>query len=135
MSEARELLKRAASVLHDKFDGVKYMEPLIEEIDAYLAKPEPEPDYWHVVDKEGNSIYSASFKQACIDHINEAMLADSWDSDVGLWVVRPLYTELPVRKPLTDDEIDSLPFVATPSSLTKGLRRFARAVEGAHGIE
>lgn len=39
----------------------------------------------------------------------------------------PLYTAPPQRPPLTDEEIDALPWSGSP-------RQFARAVERAHGI-
>lgn len=37
---SRELLKRAATILHDHFDGVAWVEPLLDEIEAELAKPD-----------------------------------------------------------------------------------------------
>ena len=40
----------------------------------------------------------------------------------------PVYTAQPQRKPLTDQEIDALPWNGSP-------RQFARAVERAHGIK
>ena len=46
MSKERELLLKAVSYLHDTYDGVKYMENLLEEIDNYLSEPEAEPVVW-----------------------------------------------------------------------------------------
>ena len=85
MSEARELLKRAASVLHDKFDGVKYMEPLIEEIDAYLAKPEPEPVAYMTSDKR--MLIFADVIKKNLDTTADGMT--------------PLYSEPPAQNPLS----------------------------------
>ena len=50
----------------------------------------------------------------------------------------PLYTTPPHRKPLTDDEIDKLPWEpheGNPMTFAEGLRYFARAIEAAHGIK
>ena len=44
----------------------------------------------------------------------------------------------PKRKPLTDDEIDKLPWEpheGNPMTFAEGLRYFARAIEAAHGIK
>jgi hypothetical protein len=51
--------------------------------------------------------------------------------------LRPLYTAPPQRKPLTDEEIDKLPWgphESNPVTFAEGLRDFARAIERAHGI-
>ena len=45
---------------------------------------------------------------------------------------RPLYTSPPKREPLTDEQIDALPF---PPSGTATLRDFVRIIEAAHGIK
>lgn len=45
---------------------------------------------------------------------------------------------LPHRKPLTDEEIDKLPWEpheGNPMTFAEGLRYFARAIEAAHGIK
>ena len=52
----------------------------------------------------------------------------------------PLYTTPQQRKPLTDKQIDEIPFALfVPDqdgmSTTEGLREFARAIESAHGIK
>ena len=44
----------------------------------------------------------------------------------------------PQRKPLTDEEIDKLPWEpheGNPMTFAEGLRYFARAIEAAHGIK
>ena len=48
----------------------------------------------------------------------------------------PLYTTPPPRNPLTDEEIDKLPWGprGSPMTFNEGLRDFARAIERAHGI-
>jgi hypothetical protein len=49
----------------------------------------------------------------------------------------PLYTAPPPRQPLTDEEIDKLPWEpheGNPMTFAEGLRYFARAIEAAHGI-
>jgi hypothetical protein len=61
------------------------------------------------------------------------------------WLINPkdipggtrLYTAPPARRPLTDEEIDKLPWCPSyenPMTLAEGLRYFARAIERAHGI-
>ena len=50
----------------------------------------------------------------------------------------PLYSTPPHRKPLTDEEIDKLPWEpheSNPMTFAEGLRYFARAIEAAHGIK
>ena len=50
----------------------------------------------------------------------------------------PLYSTPPQRKPLTDEEIDKLPWEpheSNPMTFAEGLRYFARAIEAAHGIK
>ena len=53
--------------------------------------------------------------------------------------IEPLYTSpLAQRKPLTDEEIDKLPWEpheGNPMTFAEGLRYFARAIEAAHGIK
>lgn len=49
-----------------------------------------------------------------------------------------LYTSPPQRNPLTDEEIDKLPWgphEGNPMTFAEGLRDFARAIEAAHGIK
>lgn len=104
---SRELLKRI-SEFAQKYYPIR-MNGLIAEIEVELKKPDPEPDYWHVVDEDGNSIYSASFKEACHDHIKEAQLSDDiyFAVDVASkWVVRPLWSKPQIKpEPLSDGEI------------------------------
>jgi hypothetical protein len=47
------------------------------------------------VDEDGLSIYSASFKEACQDHINDTLMGDSCypTEQVAQWVVRPLWSK------------------------------------------
>ena len=60
-----------------------------------------------------------------------------------MWFNKPadgamLYAAPPQRKPLTDEEIEKLPWgphEGNPMTFAEGLRDFARAVERAHGIK
>lgn len=65
-----------------------------------LANPDPEPDYWHVVDEYGESIYSASFKQACHDHINDALNNSNafQDLEAEKWIVEGLFVKTPAQQ-------------------------------------
>lgn len=119
MSEARELLKRAASALHDTFDGVKYMEPLIEEIDAYLAKPEPEP---------------VAFMSKNLDAVK---LPSNILTGSKRFII-PLYAEPPARKPLSDKEVLDIAndhFFQYGENELSDVIRAIRETEKAHGIE
>lgn len=62
-----------------------------------------------------------------LERINGEPHIDGW----------PLYSGLPQRAPLTDEQIDALPWgphQGNPLTFAEGLRDFARAVERAHGI-
>ena len=130
MSAERELLKQALEALIWEHGG----EPLptltvaaIDAITAELANPEPEPVAW--LWQSDN--YATTFSQRIFQYKIEA----------DQMIIRhsgklyPLYTSPPARKPLSDDEIDSIKFYSIPSDFDAALRRFARAIEKAHGIE
>ena len=58
--------------------------------------------------------------------------------DSESWDIKPLYDHPPASKPLTDEEIDKLPWEpheGNPMTFAEGLRHFARAIEAAHGIK
>lgn len=105
---------------HYYFDGKKVGKAIIA-IRQALEQPEPEPVAWlndceeiHF-DKEDAFRYSNGF-------------------------IQPLYTSPPKREPLTDEEIDEVPFALFEPdqggmSATEALREFARAIEAAHGIK
>lgn len=131
---SRELLKRIANFAQENYPV--QMNGLIAEIEAELKKPDPEPDYWHVVDEDGNSIYSSSFKEACHDHIKEAQLSDDiyFAVDVASkWVVRPLWSKPQIKpEPLSDDEIIKLwagSDIVRPVLGKNKILRFAREIE------
>jgi len=67
----------------------------------------------------------------------EALDAYSWEQvDAARAALRTALAE-PERKPLTDEEIDALPWTKNYESdvtLYEALRDFARAIERAHGI-
>ena len=85
----------------------------ITSIKQALEQPEPEPE-----------------PVACIGTNGELMWLNK--PKVIYSKPQPLYTSPPKRKPLTDDEIDALPF---PPSGTATLRDFVRIIEVAHGIK
>jgi len=95
MSKERELLKKAASFLHDTYDGVSYMEILLREIDEVLEEPVAKPVAW-MVKFQGAGIMLLETKD------------ERPDFEDGSWVEHeyiPLYTH-PPRQPvqLSDDE-------------------------------
>lgn len=94
MNSMRELLERTLNVLTGEGVPGAYIKSLVSDIESELAKPEPEPDYYVVVDEYGNPVYAATFKQACHDHINEAIDNDHiYDSvEVSKWIVKGTYT-------------------------------------------
>lgn len=130
---SRELLEKACEFLGNPTlcgeDGAN----LYEKIQAELKKPDPEPDYWHVVDEDGNSIYSSSFKEACHYHIKEAQLSDDiyFAVDVASkWVVRPLWSRPQIKpEPLSDDEIIQLAAETVTFSWDENYIKFARVIE------
>lgn len=130
---SRELLKRISEFA--RWHYPIRMNGLIAEIETELKKPDPEPDYWHVVDEDGNSIYSASFKEACHDLINDCLLGDGvYAVEVASkWVVRPLWSKPPVQpEPLSEDEIIKLwvgSDTVRPVLGKNKILRFARTIE------
>jgi len=133
---SRELLEKACEFLGNPTLCGEDGADLYEKIQAELKKPDPEPDYWHVVDEDGNSIYSASFKEACHDHIKEAQLSDDiyFAVDVASkWVVKPLWSNPPVQpEPLSEDEIIKLwvgSDTVRPVLGKNKILRFARTIE------
>ena len=111
-----------------------------EYIQKALAQPEQEP-----VEPDG-WLYSLIVEGQVV---NEKFTSVNWDTryepfgrrgvDHGGKVTKtPLYTTPPQRKPLTDEEIDKLPWEpheGNPMTFAEGLRYFARAIEAAHGIK
>lgn len=93
MNDAKELAQIIIDAWDDdKIKGTFWHEVVYKKAYPLLKKPLPEPDYWHVVDEDGNSIYSASFEQACHDHLNDALDSEEWESaEVNKWRVEGLY--------------------------------------------
>jgi hypothetical protein len=98
---------------------------LYDRIEAELAKPEPEPVAWMYDWKDGLNCLPVKNNVTTLMHKITHFCAHN---------VRPLYTSPPARKPLSDDEIDSIKFYSIPSDFDAALRRFARSIEKAHGI-
>ena len=94
-----------------------------------LAQPEQEPVAWMFQHEETG-------RTMCVD----AQQVE-WGFEKGnprLKKIAPLYTTPPHCKPLTDEEIDKLPWEpheGNPMTFAEGLRYFARAIEAAHGIK
>ncbi len=96
-----------------------------EDIDAELAKAEPEPVAW--------------IRQHQLDHNDyEFALSSQWDK-----LAFPVYTSPPSRKPLSDREIEKIlcdiaptefSLAWRPEAVTKYDLAIARAIEKAHGI-
>ena len=123
MTDQPEALRLAELIDNDLKNSAHHVEAAAElrrlhaECDALRAEPEPEPVAWQWLD-------TATFRRKVPARSNAAY-----------W--RPLYTSPPTRRPLTDEEIDELPWcpsVEHPMTLAEGLRHFARAIERAHNI-
>ena len=119
MNNERELLKKCAVQLNSTLNGTKSMR-LAEEIEEILAKPETEqyPVVWMYCEPTTGLVY----------------FENSGKMEHG-WV--PLYTAPPAPKPLSDEEIYDLDnevngFVG--KVIVRGVMRWIRAVEKAHGI-
>ena len=123
-----------------------------------LEQPEPEPVAWLITDEKINSIQVDSI-QRLIDRAKHAHMTDiklringqdEWHQ--ADWLKHLTRTTPPSnsmnsikssntldahRKPLTDEEIDKLPWEpheGNPMTFAEGLRYFARAIEAAHQI-
>jgi hypothetical protein len=116
-----EALKLALNVLINRVDA---NHEAITAIREALAQPEQEPVAWMwLLDGEVWDLCSTKdrFTPMREGHVQV-----------------PLYTTPPHRKPLTDEEIDKLPWEpheGNPMTFAEGLRYFARAIEAAHGIK
>lgn len=85
---SRRLLERIRDFARENYPV--QMNGLIAEISIELSKPEPRPDYWHVVGADGESIITSSWEELCHEHINDALAADL--EEARTWVVRPLWS-------------------------------------------
>ena len=128
MNKEREALKLALAVLKEwrkgfPDDWTDFDTEAVTAIREALAQPEQEPVAWGMMNDDGK--------------IYDCICPEEHDRVEGEYTV-PLYTTPPHRKPLTDEEIDKLPWEpheSNPMTFAEGLRYFARAIEAAHGIK
>ena len=124
MSKERELLKQAIYFLEplDWEDNVQdTCQNLINEIKELLAQPESEqePVAWMYERQAGDftaRTLSVGFEE-------------NFDG-----ITTPLYTSPPTRKPLSDDEMDNLYYIAAQHYKHTAIKQFGRLIEKAHGI-
>ena len=136
MSKEREALKLALEALeyplnqsHENFN-VDMAELIshraITAIKEALAQPEQDP------------VATVESVATVVSESGNQEVTMSWWHEPALPVGTKLYTTPSHRKPLTDDEIDKLPWEpheGNPMTFAEGLRYFARAIEAAHGIK
>lgn len=133
MNSARELLEIV--VKHWESDGqFCNWDSIMDDIKECLSQQELEQvEFWTVIDSAENNepVYSASFKQACVDHINDAVnmeVEGAWS-----WVARQCHTIPPdaakriaelekVCSGLSQDAIDG-------GFTVKGLQDYAKGLE------
>lgn len=128
MIKARELLKDALEILQDigEEDLMMKEEDLMMKIDAYLAKPEPEPVAWT----------GSGSLEAIKNDRSGFILGRKYKSHPI-----PLYAEPPARKPLTEQEILDCSektwhkFDLDNDVNFKGLVNIVREIEKTHGIK
>ena len=93
MATDREVMQQALEALETVLP--QNMDPLIhpakEALRARLAEPEPEPVAWMVYTQDGQSAYVTDNPEV-----------------KKHWRALPLYTTPPTRRPLTEEEIDTL---------------------------
>lgn len=131
MSEARELLKRALDYLTES--PRSGFNKLCSDIEAELAKPEPEPTAYLVkIDryKDDDCELYYSQRTALIRRLDDLPPIPS-----NAKHITPLYTSPPQQEPLSDAEVMRLARENEFSLGSIGLfKSFARAIEKAHGI-
>jgi hypothetical protein len=123
MSIERELLKEIFKYLWNTGASGG----LVSRIESELAKPNPEPACFadkSDIEKVTKKIGSGGFISQSTHLTNTSVNGKI-----------PLYTSPPARKPMSDDEINSIKFYSIHSDFDAALRRFARAIEKAHGIK
>jgi len=118
----RELLKEFIDFV-DSYEFYPTERSVIWEIvsrtQELLAQPEQEPVAW-IIETE---IYGKLSEWVCTDKKHYMEAHDGTKDPI------PLYTEPPTRKPLDNVEIMTI-----AAEHTWDLKRFARAIEKAHGI-
>ena len=129
----------------------KHMES-ITAIREALAQPEQEPVAWMYQDKSTHEVRFQKHMKDFVDHSKtsevplyseplanhelQCVCGAVWCGDEMVHL--PNKTTPSHRKPLTDEEIDKLPWgphEGNPLTFAEGLRDFARAIEAAHGIK
>ena len=104
----------------------KMLKENITAIREVLAQPEQDP------------VATVESVATVVSESGNQEVTMSWWHEPALPVGTKLYTTPSHRKPLTDDEIDKLPWEpheGNPMTFAEGLRYFARAIEAAHGIK
>ena len=125
---AMKLALEALDGLSEPYDVLKAQEAIREA----LAQPEQEPVAFYV--------YKPTLPQGHLGNVSDGDLPWVYDQDPssGYSARMLVYTTPSQRKPLTDEEIDKLPWgphEGNPLTFAEGLRDFARAIEQAHGIK
>ena len=132
---------------------VDLVAPAITALRAALAEPEPEPVAYPEGDVVGPCICGSWPGGKCLKCPRTEPVPVVWmvftqdgqsayvtdnPTDIGDdQRALPLYTAPPTHSPLTDEEIDELPWCPSfehPMTLAEGLRHFTRAIERAHNI-
>lgn len=116
-----EAMKLAASVLKGSQEykrGHTTFVEAVEELEEALAQPQPEPVAW--MTQARNFVHPMEFTE-------EEAKSYGW---------KAVYTSPPAqRKPLTDEEIETVWRSVQANDFHDCVKPFARAIEAAHGIE
>ena len=113
-------------VKHDLEGDISKAKSAITAIREALAQPEQEPVAFYV--------YKPTLPRGHLGNVSDGDLPWVYDQDPssGYSARMLVYTTQPHRKPLTDEEIDKLPWEpheGNPMTFAEGLRYFARAIE------
>ena len=117
-----------------------FFEDAVREVEERMAALEAQPEQEPVAIKHMAKWVEYLKRQSDHGqhlHIPSGMSAGTcWD--LARELEQFINTTPPQRKPLTDEEIDKLPWEpheSNPMTFAEGLRYFARAIEAAHGIK
>jgi hypothetical protein len=128
----RELMQQALEALEQSntkapfgadgvvyWEGVKTHEAAIDALRKRLAQPEQEPVAWRFREAKNKpwSISDDGYYISC--------------KRTSGYIIEPLYTAPPQRKPLTEEKIEALDL---PTSGTATVRDLVRLIERAHDI-
>ena len=121
MIKQREALELALKAIKNPLSfGAVRLEAICEEIREALAEPEQEPVAWMCADEDMTRKGYSRFSRNC----------------EGDWSI-PVYTAPPARKPLTDEQVDTIiasNVTITDPHLLGAVYMAIREVEAAHGI-